>query len=59
MTLGYNLFKRASEHEFYCAVPQTLPLPQFVRGETWEFRGVLEEHELRHQAFIRIQHPYR
>jgi hypothetical protein len=51
MTHSYSLFKRANEHELYCAVPQNLPLPRFVRGETWEFRGALKEHELRQPGF--------
>jgi hypothetical protein len=51
MTHSYSLFKRANEHELYCAVPQNLPSPRFVRGETWEFRGALREHELRQPGF--------
>jgi hypothetical protein len=35
----YNLFRRKAEQHLYCAVPEDCPVPRFVDGHAWEFRG--------------------
>ena len=37
----YNLFRRKQEPDLCCAVPQDCPVPTFVDGEAWEYRGFL------------------
>jgi hypothetical protein len=43
----YNLFRRREEQDLYCAVPEDRPVPRFVAGEEWEYRGrVVEDRPL-------------
>ena len=35
----YNLFRRKAEQHLYCAVPEDRPVPAFVEGREWEYRG--------------------
>jgi hypothetical protein len=39
----YNLFRRKSEQHLYCAVPEDRPVPLFVDGGEWEYRGCLPD----------------
>ncbi len=50
MSWTYSLFRRVAEPDIYLAVPQTSPLPPFLRGESWEFGGVAEEEDLRQRG---------
>lgn len=34
---AFNLFRRKSEHDFCCAVPEGAAVPGFLNDETWEF----------------------
>ncbi|MBV8766872.1 MAG: hypothetical protein JOZ66_18350 [Hyphomicrobiales bacterium] len=43
MTTYYNLFRRASQPQICCAVPQTEPLPSFLSGRAWVYGGVADE----------------
>ncbi len=36
---AYNLFRRRSEPELLCAVPEDRAIPTFLSGEDWEFGG--------------------
>lgn len=36
---AYNLFRRRSEPEMLCAVPEDRAVPAFLSGDDWEFRG--------------------
>jgi hypothetical protein len=51
MPSTYSLFRRLDEPEIYCAVPQTLPLPRFVRGDAWEFDSVVNDGEFWERGF--------
>jgi len=33
---AYNLFRRKDETNLYCAVPQDVPVPEFVTADEWE-----------------------
>ena len=37
--IRYNLFRRKAEQHLYCAVPEDRPVPKFVDGAEWEYRG--------------------
>ena len=39
--LRYNLFRRRWQPDLCCAVPEDRPVPSFVTGERWDFRGYL------------------
>ena len=51
MPSTYSIFRRLDEPEIYCAVPQTLPLPRFVRGDAWEFDSVVDDGEFWERGF--------
>ncbi len=36
---AYNLFRRRSEPELLCAVPEDRAVPSFLSGNDWEFGG--------------------
>ena len=36
-----NLFRRNDKPDFYCAVPERLSLPSFIRRPGWQFAGKL------------------
>ena len=38
----YNLFRRTDRQALVCAVPEEAPVPDFIRGASWEFCGRLE-----------------
>jgi hypothetical protein len=38
-----NLFRRSDRPDFYCAVPERLSLPPFIRSPRWEFAGNLQQ----------------
>lgn len=38
---AYNLFRRMSEPDLQCAVPEDRELPRFITDESWEFGGKL------------------
>ena len=35
--LTYNLFRRRSEGDLFCAVPEDIPVPNFIETGEWEF----------------------
>jgi hypothetical protein len=37
--LTYNLFRRRSEGDLFCAVPEDVPVPNFIETGEWEFSG--------------------
>ena len=37
--LTYNLFRRRSEGDLFCAVPEDVPVPGFIETGDWEFSG--------------------
>jgi hypothetical protein len=37
--LTYNLFRRRNEGDLFCAVPEDVPVPNFIETGEWEFRG--------------------
>jgi len=38
----YNLFRRKGEADLFCAVPQDVPVPNFVTGDEWEYAHPLD-----------------
>jgi hypothetical protein len=36
---AYNLFRRRSEPETICAVPEDRAVPPFLSGDDWEYKG--------------------
>jgi hypothetical protein len=51
MSATYNLFTRLEEPEICCAIPQTSPLPRFVKGDAWRYDGIVEEPDLWERGF--------
>jgi hypothetical protein len=41
--LRYNLFRHKEQPDLCCAVPEDRPVPSFVTGERWDFRGTWED----------------
>jgi hypothetical protein len=39
---AYNLFRRKGETDLYCAVPEDVPVPDFLSPEAWEYAESLE-----------------
>jgi hypothetical protein len=39
---AYNLFRRKGETDLFCAVPQNVPVPEFVTEEQWEYARSLD-----------------
>jgi hypothetical protein len=37
--IPYNLFRRRSAPDLFCAVAQAHPVPGFIEGDEWEFVG--------------------
>jgi hypothetical protein len=35
----HNLFRRKDTADLYCAVPESRPIPPFIRTPAWEFAG--------------------
>lgn len=38
----YNLFRRKGEADLFCAVPQDVPVPNFVTADNWEYACPLD-----------------
>jgi hypothetical protein len=41
--LRCNLFRHKGQPDLCCAVPEDRPVPSFVTGERWDFRGTWED----------------
>jgi hypothetical protein len=39
---AYNLFRRKDETGLFCAVPEDIPVPEFVTPEAWEYARSLD-----------------
>ncbi len=39
---GHNLFRRKDTPDLFCAVPESRPIPPFIRTPAWEFAGKLD-----------------
>jgi len=39
---AYNLFRRRGEADLFCAVPQDLPVPNFVTADEWDYARPLD-----------------
>ncbi len=39
---NHNLFRRNDTPDLYCAVPESRPIPPFIRKPAWEFAGKLD-----------------
>ncbi len=39
---SHNLFRRKDTADLYCAVPESRPIPPFIRTPTWEYAGKLD-----------------
>ncbi|ACL61682.1 hypothetical protein [Methylobacterium nodulans] len=37
---AYNVFRRREKPALRCAVRQDRPVPNFIRGDAWEFAGI-------------------
>ena len=37
--LTYNLFRRRSEGDLFCAVPEDVPVPNFIETGEWDYSG--------------------
>ena len=38
----YNLFRRKDETDLYCAVPENVPVPEFLTDSSWEYARSLD-----------------
>jgi hypothetical protein len=38
----HNLFRRKDTADLYCAVPESRPIPPFIRTPAWEFAGKMD-----------------
>ena len=38
----HNLFRRKDTPYLYCAVPESRPVPLFIRTPAWEFAGKMD-----------------
>jgi hypothetical protein len=38
----YNLFRRKDETDLYCAVPESIPVPEFLTDSGWEYARSLD-----------------
>jgi len=38
----YNLFRRKGVADLFCAVPQDVPVPNFVSADEWEYARPLD-----------------
>lgn len=41
----WNLFSPKQRPSLHCAVWQNRPIPEFIRTEAWEFRGIVRAGE--------------
>lgn len=39
---GHNLFRRKDRPDLHCAVPESRPVPPFLRAPAWEHVGQLD-----------------
>ncbi len=39
---SHNLFRRKDTPDLFCAVPESRPVPPFVRTPAWEFAGKVD-----------------
>ena len=39
---SHNLFRRKDTADLYCVVPESRPVPPFIRNPAWEFAGKLD-----------------
>jgi hypothetical protein len=39
---AYNLFRRKGRADLFCAVPQDVPVPNFVTADEWEYARPLD-----------------
>jgi hypothetical protein len=39
---AYNLFRRKGEADLFCAVPQNVPVPNFVTADEWDYARPLD-----------------
>ncbi len=39
---SHNLFRRKDTSDLYCAVPESRPVPPFIRNPVWEFVGKVD-----------------
>jgi hypothetical protein len=39
---SHNLFRRKDTSDLYCAVPESRPIPPFIRTPAWEFAGKMD-----------------
>jgi hypothetical protein len=39
---AYNLFRRKGEADLFCAVPEDIPVPEFVVPDAWEYARSLD-----------------
>ena len=39
---SHNLFRRKDTSDLYCAVPESRPIPLFIRTPAWEFAGKMD-----------------
>jgi hypothetical protein len=39
---SHNLFRRKDTADLYCAVPESRPIPPFIRTPAWEFAGKMD-----------------
>jgi hypothetical protein len=39
---SHNLFRRKDTPDLYCVVPESRPVPQFIKTPAWEFAGTMD-----------------
>jgi hypothetical protein len=39
---SHNLFRRKDTPDLYCVVPESRPVPEFIRTPAWEFAGTVD-----------------
>ncbi|TVR07741.1 MAG: hypothetical protein EA385_12030 [Salinarimonadaceae bacterium] len=48
---SFNLFRRKSEPDLFCAVPEDRAVPGFIDGDAWEFGGRIDADTRRRPGF--------
>lgn len=50
-TRTYVIFEARFAQDLFCAVPTSLPIPDFLAGAAWQFRGTLGKRGFRPPGF--------
>lgn len=51
VTGSYILFESRFARDLFCAVPKSCPIPDFLVGASWKFKGTLDENRKKPAGF--------